>query len=195
MSTVAPGASRRTASSTFSVISRFWSRGAAGASQERPTEASAARWKTASGCAARTAARTAPASSSSSSAGGHGLLAHPLDRGADPLPNADPRLPAEQLVGLLHRRPAPRHVHLEAGLALQLEVVRILAAGVPHDARDLFDGELLRPRDVEVLVLARGAGHSGHDPLGDVVDVRERARLLARSEDPQRSLAGEHLPD
>ena len=32
-------------------------------------------------------------------------------------------------------------------------------------------------------------------PVGDVVDVRERARLLARAEDRQRPLPGEHLAD
>ena len=49
--------------------------------------------------------------------------------------------------------------------------------------------------DVEVLVLAGGVGHRGDDPVGDVVHVGERARLLARAEDLQRPLPGQHLAD
>ena len=60
---------------------------------------------------------------------------------------------------------------------------------------DLGDGQLLRRRDVEVLVLAGRVGHGRDDAVGDVVDVRERARLLAGAEDLQRPLAREHLPD
>ena len=65
--TAAPGASLRTASSTFSVMPRLSWSAACGSCQERPTEASAARWKRRSGAAAATARRTASPSSRSSS--------------------------------------------------------------------------------------------------------------------------------
>src|SRR5207248_3917645 len=42
------------------------------------------------------------------------LLAQPRDRLRDALAHADLRLPAEQLACLLHRRPTPLHIHLEA---------------------------------------------------------------------------------
>ncbi len=71
----------------------------------------------------------------------------------------------------------------------------VLAAGLPDDARDLGDGQLARGGDVEVLVQAGGRAHRGDDAVGDVVDVGERARLLARAEDLQRALPGEHLVD
>ena len=52
-----------------------------------------------------------------------------------------------------------------------------------------------RRGDVEVLVLAGGRGHRRDDPVGDVVDVRQRSRLLAGAEDLERPLAGQRLGD
>ena len=49
--------------------------------------------------------------------------------------------------------------------------------------------------DVEVLVEPGGMGHGGDDPVGDVVDVRERPGLLARAEDGQRAQPGQRLAD
>ena len=69
-------------------------------------------------------------------------------------------------------------------------VRRVLAAGRPDHARDLGYRQLLGGGDVEVLVLGRRGGHRGHDAVGDVVDVRERARLLAGAEDLQWPLPG-----
>ncbi len=109
--------------------------------------------------------------------------------------DADLGLPAEQSLGLLDRRPAPRHVDLECRQMLQLELAWILAACLPDDARSLGDGQLVRGGDVEVLVQAGGRGHRRDYSVGNVVDVRERARLLARAEDLERVLSGEHLLD
>ena len=53
-------------------------------------------------------------------------------------------------------------------------------------------------REAEMLKSSFSAGrraHRGDDPVGDVVDVGQRARLLARAEDLQRPLAGEDLAD
>src|SRR4051794_9550065 len=226
-----------------------------GSCQERPTDAWAARWKTARGCRRRTKAATAGASSrSSSSRGGAAaspsrarrwgpakpaapvtsaepltdtsagppgprpddsvrppasrkrsgfadllphqlLLAHPVDRATDSLAHPDLRLPPEQLPCLLDRGPAPLHVDLEAREVLELEGGRVLPARLPYDPRDVGDRELLGRGDVEVLVLSRRAGHRRDDAVGDVVDVRERARLLSRAEDLERALPREDLAD
>ena len=40
-----------------------------------------------------------------------------------------------------------------------------------------------------------GGAHRGDDPVGDVIDVGERAGLLAGAEDLQGTLTGEHLVD
>ena len=50
-----------------------------------------------------------------------------------------------------------------------------------------------RGRHVEVLVQGGRMGHRGDDAVGDVVDVRERPRLLAGAEDRQRAHPGERL--
>ena len=81
------------------------------------------------------------------------------------------------------------------GRCSRAKLRRILAAGLPDQRRDLGDRALLGGGDVEVLVLAGGRGHRGDDPVGDVVDVGERARLLAGAEDLQRPLAEQHLGD
>ena len=75
------------------------------------------------------------------------------------------------------------------GRCSKAQLLGILAAGLPDERGDLRDGVLLGGRDVEVLVLAGRGGHRGDDPVGDVVDVGEGARLLARPEDLQRPLA------
>ena len=40
-----------------------------------------------------------------------------------------------------------------------------------------------------------GCGRRGHDAVGDVVDVGQRARLLAGAEDRQRAHARQRLAD
>ena len=77
----------------------------------------------------------------------------------------------------------------------ELERVGVLAARGPHEPRDLLDCELARGGDVEVLVQARRGAHRHDDPIGDVVHVRERPRLLTGAKDLQGPLAGEHLAD
>src|SRR5207302_2601263 len=128
-------------------------------------------------------------------AGCGALRSQPRDRRGDALGHVDPGLPAEQLAGLLDRGPAALNVDVEAREALELELLRVLPARLPNDLRDLRDGQLARGGDVEVLVLARARAQCRDDALGDVVDVREGARLFARAEDLQRALTGEHLVD
>src|SRR5215210_4489808 len=107
------------------------------------------------------------------------LLAQPLDGPGHALAQPDPRLPAELAARLLDRRPAPLDVDLVGGLVHELELLDVLPALLPDDARQLGDADLLRGGDVEVLVLPCRMRHGGHDAVGDVVHVRERARLTA----------------
>ncbi len=70
-----------------------------------------------------------------------------------------------------------------------------LPAASQHSAAISRDGQLVARRDVEVLVEPGRVPGRGDDPVGDVVDVRERPRLLAAAEDRQRGDAGERLAD
>ena len=64
-----------------------------------------------------------------------------------------------------------------------------LAARLPDDPRDLRHRQLARASDVEVLVQARLASASPRTmPSAMSLHVRQRARLLPRAEDLQRSL-------
>ena len=57
---------------------------------------------------------------------------------------------------------------------------------------------MVRSSDAEMLkssFSAAACSERGDDAVGDVVHVRERARLLARAEDLERVLAGQHLAD
>ena len=123
------------------------------------------------------------------------LLAQPLGGRADAVAHVDPRLPAEQPLGLLHRRPAALDVDLEARQVLELELGRVVARRLPADRGDLGDGALLARRDVEVLVEPVRVAGRGDDAVGDVVDVRQRPRLLAGAEDRQRRDARQRLAD
>ena len=72
-------------------------------------------------------------------------------------------------------RPAPQASH----------TIRAISATVSSSRADTLKSSSTRRR----------VGHRGDDAVGDVVDVRERARLLAGAEDLQRPLPGEHLAD
>src|SRR4051812_43712526 len=80
------------------------------------------------------------------------VAAQPLDGLADALAHADLRPPAEEALGLLHARPAPHDVDVERRLVLKGERVRVAAALLPDDPRELGDGQLFARADVEVLV-------------------------------------------
>src|SRR3954451_354944 len=67
----------------------------------------------------------------------------PVRRLADALVDADPRLPAEQALGLLDARPAPHDVDLEGRQVLELEVLGVVAGGRPAVAGDLGDRPLV----------------------------------------------------
>src|SRR5262249_52445511 len=101
-------------------------------------------------------------------------ISHPVDG----LPNSfsDPYsgLEAQHITGLGHVRPAPHHVDLEGRQVLELERVRVLTAFFPDHASDFGDGHLFPCRDVEVLVRRGRVTGGDDDPLGDVVDVRDR---------------------
>ena len=68
-----------------------------------------------------------------------------------------------------------------------------LPAASQQMARDLGDRALVGGRDVEVLVQAGRRARRGHDPVRDVVHVRERPGLLAGAEDGQRPQALQRL--
>src|SRR5215207_3057496 len=120
-------------------------------------------------------------------------LPQPRHGPTEALAQVDLRLPPELALRLLHGRPAALYVHLEARQMLQLEVRGVAPTRLPDQLGDLRHRALVRRRDVEVLVLSRRARHCGDDAVGDVVHVRERARLRARAEDLQRLLAGQDL--
>src|SRR5436190_3606894 len=105
------------------------------------------------------------------------LLAQPGNGLVDAVAQIDASLPAEQSLGLLDRGPPALDVDLETRPRLELEVVRRIAAGLPDHAGNVRHRALLAGRDVEILVLAVRRGHRGNDPVGNVVDVRERAGL------------------
>ena len=99
--------------------------------------------------------------------------------------------------GLLHRRPAAlRRRPRSVGRWLEREVRRDPRRRPPRSAR-----RSRRPcssSEAEMLKSSFSAGRRagrGDDPVGDVVDVGQRARLLAGAEDLQRPLAGQHLGD
>src|SRR3954469_7083521 len=114
------------------------------------------------------------------------VAAQPLDGLADALAHADLRPPPEEPLGLLDTWPAPHDVDVERRLVLEGERVRVAAALLPDDPRELGDRQLLARADVEVLVDGVRRGHGGHDAVGDVVDVGQRAGVRAVAEDRQR---------
>src|SRR5918998_1786240 len=135
----------------------------------------------------------APRASGARSGAGGELLTQPLRRLRDAVADVDLRLPAEQALGLAHVRPAALHVDGERRQVGELERLRVAAADLPDDPRDLRDRQLLRGGDVEVLVQAGARGHRADDAVGDVVDMGQRARLLTGAEDLERVLAREAL--
>src|ERR1700680_3521947 len=70
------------------------------------------------------------------------MFAEPAHGRGDAVLHLDPRLPAEQLAGLLDRGPTAADVDGEGGPVGELEGVRVLAAGLPDYAGDLGDGQL-----------------------------------------------------
>ena len=119
--------------------------------------------------------------------------AEPFRGLSQPLVHPDPGAPAEQPLRLLDGRPAAHDVDREARQVLELQLVRVIAHGEPAAAGDLGHRELLARRDVEVLVQPRFRARRDDDPVGDVVDVGQRARVLAGAEDRQRAQPLERL--
>src|SRR5438552_8635599 len=101
--------------------------------------------------------------------------------------------PPKPLFRFAYRGPPALHVDCEARDALEREIARRRAAGVPDQTGDLSDAELLLRRDIEVFVQSGRRPHRADDAVGDVVDVRQRSRLRARAEDLERARSRQHL--
>ena len=118
-----------------------------------------------------------------------GRSPEPFDRVGDALAHADPRLQPSMSRAFSvdgQRRCTSTSKRRQV---LELEVGRVVAARLPDDPGDLAHGQLIRGGHVEVLADRGVVRERGRDAVRDVVDVRERAGLLARPEDRERALA------
>ena len=91
---------------------------------------------------------------------------------------------------LLDVGPAPHHVDGEGRQVRELEGLGVAAADLPDDPRDLATVSSSEAEMLKSSLQRLRRSHRGHHAVGDVVDVRQRARLLARAEDLQRVLTG-----